>query len=132
MDRLTGPGWVGLHIVVAVCVLLFVPLGLSALRRRRRADSRPATPGHERSAAAAGLAAERAGIALLGFPAGVLGLTAAHFHVAGFGALLLLALAEARFRLLAPAGVAVVGAGFLIGGTAGDVVELFFDGVATA
>jgi len=175
MDRLTGPGWVGLHIVVAVCVVLFVPLALGALGRGRQlvrwwpvvaapavvalAVPRGALAGllclpyllaclavpvvlrRERlvafaaaclPVAAAGLAAERAGVALLGFPAGVLGLTAAHFHVAGFGALLLLALAEARYRLLAPVGVAIVGAGFLVGGTAGDVVELVGAGVLTA
>ncbi|MCY1145500.1 YndJ family transporter [Actinoplanes sp. Pm04-4] len=237
MDRLTGPGWTALHIVVALCVLLFVPLGLGALTRRRRPISRTfdqqtstngqhqltaslndeqppsanshqptaalnggqrvSTNGHQKllasvnnerlivrwwpavavpavvalvlprgvvagvlclpyllacltvpvvlrrerlvafaaaclPVAAVGLVAERGGIALFGFPAGVLGLTAAHFHVAGFGALLLLALAEARFRLVAPVGVAVVGAGFLIGGTAGDVVELVGAGVLTA
>src|SRR5262245_8480967 len=35
MDRLTGPGWVALHIVVAFCLLFFVPLGLGALGRGR-------------------------------------------------------------------------------------------------
>lgn len=83
--------------------------------------------------AAAGLVAERAGYALLGFPPGVLGLTAAHFHVAGFGALLLLSLTTARVpRLLAPAGVAVVGLGFLIGERPGDMVELVGAGLLTA
>jgi hypothetical protein len=88
--------------------------------------------------AAAGLLAERAGYALLGYPAGVLGLTAAHFHVAGFGALLLLSLVPHRAaRLLAPAGVAVVGLGFLVGRTplgerAGDLIELLGAGLLTA
>ncbi|MCO8270457.1 YndJ family transporter [Actinoplanes sp. TRM 88003] len=104
-------------------------LGVPVLLRRERlvAFAAACLP-----VAAAGLAAERAGVALLGFAAGVLGLTAAHFHVAGFGALLLLALAKARYRLLAPVGVAVVGIGFLIGGTPGDVVELVGAGVLTA
>jgi uncharacterized protein (UPF0548 family) len=84
--------------------------------------------------AAAGLLAERAGVALLGFPAGVLGLTAAHFHVAGFGALLLLALLDVRpaARLLAPAGVAVVGLGFLVDGDAGEAIELAGAGLLTS
>jgi uncharacterized protein (UPF0548 family) len=172
MDRLTGPGWMALHVVVAVCVLFFVPLGLGALGRGRRlarwwpavavpvvvALSLPrgpvaallclpylvaclAVPALLRRdrlsafaaaclpVAAAGLAAERGGLNLLGFSSGVLGLTAAHFHVAGFGALLLIALTGTRHRLLAPAGVAVVGLGFLLGRTplgrqAGDVIEL--------
>ncbi len=180
MDRLSGSGWTGLHVVVAVCVLLFVPLGLGALGRGRSltrwwpvlavpavvalALPRGAVAGllgvpyligclavpvvlrRERlvafaaaclPVAAAGLVAERAGVALLGFPAGVLGLTAAHFHVAGFGALLLLSLAGRRGRRLAPAGVALVGAGFLIGRTplgpeAGDLIELLGAGLLTA
>lgn len=81
--------------------------------------------------AAAALAAERAGYALLGFPPGILGLTAAHFHVAGFGAMLLLALTGER-RLLAPAGVAVVGLGFVVGGTTGDLIELLGAGLLSA
>ncbi|MDY7087880.1 MAG: hypothetical protein SYR96_22585, partial [Actinomycetota bacterium] len=36
MDRLSGAGWAGLYAVVAVCVLLFVPLGLGALGHRTR------------------------------------------------------------------------------------------------
>ncbi|MCM4076366.1 YndJ family transporter [Paractinoplanes hotanensis] len=175
MDRLTGPGWAVLHLVVAVCVLLFVPLALGALGRGRQlvrwwpvvavpAAVALALPRGVTAAllclpylaaclavpvvlrqqrlvafaaaclpvAAAGLLAERAGVALLGFPAGVLGLTAAHFHVAGFGALLLLALTRSRYRLPAPVGVAIVGIGFLIGGAAGDVVELVGAGVLTA
>jgi uncharacterized protein (UPF0548 family) len=112
--------------------------------------------------AAAGLMAERAGYALLGYPMGVLGLTAAHFHVAGFGALLLLSLVQHRpaqplspaqflspaqprtpfgllavARLLAPAGVAIVGLGFLAGRTplgeeVGDLIELFGAGLLSA
>ncbi|TDO37225.1 YndJ family transporter [Paractinoplanes brasiliensis] len=166
MDRLSGAGWAGLYAVVAVCVLLFVPLGLGALGHRTRlvrwwpavavpavvAMTLPrgwvagllclpylvacsAVPVLLRRdwlvafaaaclpVAAAGLAAERAGYALLGFPPGILGLTAAHFHVAGFGAMLLLAL-TGEHRLLAPAGVAVVGLGFVVGGTTGDLIEL--------
>ncbi|MET0418727.1 MAG: YndJ family transporter [Actinoplanes sp.] len=181
MDRLTGPGWVGLYVVVAVCVLLFVPLGLGVLGRGRRlvrwwpAAALPAVAAlllprgllagllcvpyllaclagpvvlrRDRTTAfaaaclpvaAAGLAAERAGIDLLGFSPGVLGLTAAHFHVAGFGALLLLSLQQQRAgRTLAPAGVALVGLGFLIGRTplgenTGDLIELLGAGLLTA
>ncbi|MGK5683255.1 YndJ family transporter [Actinoplanes sp. URMC 104] len=186
MDRLSGAGWAGLHLVVAVCVLAFVPLGMGALGRGRRLvrwwpvaavpavvalvlprgevagllcvpylvgclavpvvlrrDRLVAFAGACLPVAAAGLAAERGGVALMGFPAGVLGLTAAHFHVAGFGALLLLALADGHGRLhraarwLAPAGVAVVGVGFLIGRTpvgqeSGDLVELVGAGLLSA
>ncbi|MEV6630270.1 YndJ family transporter [Actinoplanes sp. NPDC051470] len=179
MDRLTGPGWLALHIVVAVGVLLFVPLGLGALGRGRRLArwwpvvavpavvalllprgllaallcvpylaatlAVPVVLRRDRLAAfaaaclpvaASGLLAERGGYALLGYPAGVLGLTAAHFHVAGFGAMLLLSLASARRRWLAPTGVALVGAGFLIGRLfgqhTGDVVELVGAGVLSA
>ncbi|WP_250031190.1 YndJ family transporter [Paractinoplanes maris] len=175
MDRLSATGWVGLHVVVGVCVLLFVPLGLGALGRGRaivrwwpvvavpavialmlprgwgagvlcvpylagclavpialRRDKFVAFAAACLPVAAAGLVAERVGVALLGFPAGVLGLTAAHFHVAGFGALLLLALTDARYRLPAPAGVAVVGLGFLVGDTVGDLVELVGAGVLSA
>ncbi len=193
MDRLTGSGWIGLHLVVAVCVLLFVPLGLGALGRGRRLVrwwpvvavpavlalllprgllagllgvpyllaclAVPVVLRRDRLAAfaaaclpvaAAGLAAERAGYPLLGYPMGVLGLTAAHFHVAGFGALLLLALIEHRptqllaptrpltvARLLAPAGVAIVGLGFLAGRTplgeaVGDLIELLGAGLLSA
>ena len=176
MDRLTGPGWAGLLIVVGVCVLFFVPLGLGALgkgRRLVRAWPFVAVPAvvalllprgwvagllcvpyllatlavpvllrRERlvafaalclPVAAIGMVAERAEWALFGFPAGVLGLTAAHFHVAGFGAMLLLSLTTHRVaRLLAPAGVAVVGIGFLIGERNGDLVELLGAGLLTA
>src|SRR4051794_29960667 len=183
MDRLSGPGWIGLHLVVAVCVLLIVPLGLGVLGRGRRlvrcwpAAAIPAVLAlllprgapaavlclpyltaclavpvvlrRERPAAfaaaclpvaALGLLAERAGVEALGFPLGVLGLTAAHFHVAGFGALLLLSLIDGRHRaarLLAPAGVALVGLGFLVGRTplgepAGDLVELVGAGLLSA
>ena len=193
MDRLTAPGWIGLHIVVAVCVLLLVPLGLTTLGRTglgRRGlglgfrlvrwwpavalpavaalllprgtsagllcvpyliaclavpvllwpDRLAAFAGACLPVAAVGLLAERAGYALLGFPAGVLGLTAAHFNVAGFGALLLLSLTDVRHRVirsLAPAGVAVVGLGFLVGRTslgesAGDLIELVGAGLLTA
>jgi hypothetical protein len=183
MDRLTGSGWAGLHVVVAVCVLLFVPLGLGALGKGRRLvrwwpavavpavaalvlprgllagllcvpylaaclavpavlrrDRLTAFAGACLPVAAAGLVAERAGYALLGYPLGVLGLTAAHFHVAGFGALLLLSLMPARnrnARLLAPAGVAVVGLGFLVGRTplgedVGDLIELLGAGLLSA
>jgi uncharacterized protein (UPF0548 family)/multisubunit Na+/H+ antiporter MnhC subunit len=171
MDHLTGPGWAGLHVVVAVCVLLFVPLGLTVLGRGPRLVrwwpvaavpavvalvvprgpaaallclpylivclAVPVVLRRDRLAAfaaaclpvaAAGLLAERAGYELLGFPLGVLGLTAAHFHVAGFGAMLLLSLTEARLRFLAPLGIAVVGAGFFIG----DAVELVGAGLLTA
>ncbi|WP_203786231.1 YndJ family transporter [Paractinoplanes rishiriensis] len=177
MDRLTAPGWLGLYLVVAVCLLLFVPLGLGALGRGRwlvrwwpvvavpavvallmprgvgagvlcvpylmaclavpvvlRRERLAAFAGACLPVAAVGLVAERAGVALLGFPAGVLGLTAAHFHVAGFGALLLLALLDARpaARLLAPVGVAVVGFGFLVDGDAGEAVELVGAGMLTS
>ncbi|GAB2585858.1 hypothetical protein Aab01nite_52350 [Paractinoplanes abujensis] len=174
MDRLTGPGWAGLYVVVAVCVLLFVPLGLGALGGRAERVHRlralvvrwwpvvavpavvamvlprgwaagllcvpylvgccvvPLVVWRDRlvafaaaclPVAAAGLAAERAGYALLGFPPGILGLTAAHFHVAGFGAMVLLALTDER-KVLAPAGVGLVGVGFLVGGQTGDLIEL--------
>ncbi|GAB1693362.1 YndJ family transporter [Krasilnikovia sp. M28-CT-15] len=183
MDRLTGPGWVGLHVVVAVCVALFVPLGLGVLGQGRglarwwpavalpavtalflprgvfaallcvpylvaclavpvvlRRDRLVAFAAACLPVAAVGLVAERAGRTLLGFPVDVLGLTAAHFHVAGFGALLLLSLVDVRHRgpgRLAPAAVAVVGLGFLIGRTplgedAGDVVELLGAGLLSA
>jgi uncharacterized protein (UPF0548 family) len=181
MDRLTGPGWAGLYLVVALCVLLFVPLGLGALGRGRRLVRSwlwPAAPAvaalllprgwlagllcvpyliaclavpvvlrRDRLAAfaaaclpvaAVGLLAERAGYPLLGYPMGVLGLTAAHFHVAGFGALLLLSLIRHRpARLLAPAGVAIVGLGFLVGRTplgegTGDLIELLGAGLLSA
>jgi hypothetical protein len=123
-------GLLGLPYLVAC---LAVPL---VLRRDRLAAFAAACL----PVAAAGLVAERAGIALLGFPAGVLGLTAAHFHVAGFGALLLLSLVDVRHRAarrLAPTGVAVVGLGFLIGrtplgSTAGDLVELVGAGLLSA
>ncbi|MFG1605143.1 YndJ family transporter [Actinoplanes sp. NPDC049265] len=171
MDRLTGPGWAGVHVVVAVAVLLFVPLGLQILGRGDRLVrwwpvaagpavvalllprgpvaallgvpyliaclAVPVVLRRDRPAAfaaaclpvaAAGLLAERAGYQLFGFPLGVLGLTAAHFHVAGFGAMLLLALARPRLRFLAPLGIAVVGAGFFIG----DAVELVGAGLLTA
>ena len=211
MDRLTGPGWIGLHLVVAVCVLLFVPLGLGALGRGRRLtrwwpmvavpavlalllprglptgllgvpyllaclavpvvlrrDWLAAFAAACLPVAAAGLVAERAGYELLGYPMGVLGLTAAHFHAAGFGALLLLSFLQPRpsrhlapaqvaapaqvrapapfrgpawllraARLLAPAGVGVVGLGFLTGRTplgeeAGDLIELLGAGLLSA
>ncbi|GIM88612.1 YndJ family transporter [Paractinoplanes toevensis] len=183
MDRLTGPGWVGLHLVVAVCVLSFVPLGLGALGRGGRLVrwwpvvavpavvalllprgvvagllcvpylvgclAVPVVVRRDRlvafaaaclPVAAAGLLAERAGVALLGFPLGVLGLTAAHFHVAGFGALLLVSLVDHRHRaarLLVPAGVAVVGLGFLAGRTplgqdVGDLIELVGAGLLSS
>lgn len=176
MDRLTGPGWAGLLIVVGVCVLFFVPLGLGALNRGRRlvrAWPLVAVPAvialllprgwiagvlcvpyllatlavpvilrRERlvafaaaclPVAAIGMLAERAGWALFGFPAGVLGLTAAHFHVAGFGALLLLSLTTHRVaRLLAPVGVAIVGIGFLVGERIGELIELLGAGLLTA
>ncbi|GIF17303.1 hypothetical protein BJ973_009735 [Actinoplanes tereljensis] len=183
MDRLTESGWVGLHVVVAVCVLSFVPLGLGALGRGRRLVRWWPTAAVPAVAAlvlprgllagllcvpyllacllvpvvlrreplvafaaaclpvaAVGLLAERAGVTLLGFPLGVLGLTAAHFHVAGFGALLLVSLVDARHRaarLLAPAGVALVGLGFLAGRTplgqdAGDLIELVGAGLLTS
>jgi hypothetical protein len=169
-------------VAVAVCVLLFVPLGLGALGRSRRLvrwwpvvalpavvalvlprgllagllcvpylaaclavqvvlrrDRLAAFAAGCLPVAAAGLVAERSGYALLGFPAGVLGLTAAHFHVAGFGALLLLSLSVRAPvpRTLAPAGVAVVGLGFLIGRTplgegAGDLIELIGAGLLSA
>ncbi|MBL7255811.1 YndJ family transporter [Paractinoplanes lichenicola] len=174
MDRLSGSGWVGLYVVVAVCVLLFVPLGLGALDRGAKivrwwpAVAAPAVVAmalprgwvagllcvpyllaccvvpvvlrRERlvafaaaclPVAAAGLAAERAGYALLGFPPGILGLTAAHFHVAGFGAMLLLALTNER-KILAPGGVALVGIGFLVGGQTGDLIELLGAGLLSA
>jgi uncharacterized protein (UPF0548 family) len=191
MDRLSGSGWVGLHVVVAVCVLTFVPLGLGVLGRGRWLvrwwpaaavpavvalllprgavagllslpylaatlavptalwrDRANAAAGLGRGwgmgfavaclpVAAVGLVGERGGISLLGFSSGVLGLTAAHFHVAGFGALLLVSLARGPARLLAPAGVALVGLGFLVGRTAlgaaaGDLVELVGAGVLSA
>lgn len=183
MDRLSTSGWVGLHVVVAVCVLLFVPLGLGALGKGRRParwwpvvavpavvalllprglpagllcvpylvaclgvpvmlrrDRPVAFAATCLPVAAAGLMAERAGYALLGYPLGVLGLTAAHFHVAGFGALLLLSLVPSRHRavrLLAPAGVAIVGLGFLVGRTplgegVGDLIELLGAGLLSA
>ncbi|MBM2620606.1 YndJ family transporter [Actinoplanes sp. LDG1-06] len=175
MDRLSGAGWVGLHAVVAVCVLLFVPLGLGALGRAGRLarwwpvvavpavvamvvprglgaallcvpylvaccavpvllrrDRLVAFAAACLPVAAAGLLAERGGYALLGFPPGILGLTAAHFHVAGFGALLLLALLSDQNRYLAPAGVAIVGFGFVVGGETGDLIELLGAGVLSA
>ncbi|BFU43454.1 YndJ family transporter [Krasilnikovia sp. MM14-A1004] len=181
MDRLTASGWVGLHLVVGACVVLFVPLGLGVLGRGRGlvrwwpAASLPAVAALLLSrgvlagllcvpylvgclavpvvlrrdrlvafaaaclpVAAVGLLAERAGIDLLGFTTDVLGLTAAHFHVAGFGALLLLSLVDHRTaRRLAPAGVALVGVGFLVGRTAlgedvGDLIELLGAGLLSA
>ncbi|GLY02836.1 YndJ family transporter [Actinoplanes sp. NBRC 101535] len=195
MDRLSDTGWTGLHLVVAVCVVLFVPLGLGVLGRGRtlarawllvavpavialalprgvvagalsvpylaacclvpvvlRRDRLTAFAAACLPVAAIGLVAERAGVELLGFPAGVLGLTAAHFHVAGFGAMLLLSLNRAAGRapgharegkaagtanVLGPIGVAVVGVGFLIGRTplgeqAGDLVELLGAGLLSA
>ena len=173
MDRLSGAGWAGLYVVVAVCLLVIVPLGLGVLGKRvrwwpavavpaavalllprgwgagllcvpylvgtlvvpvmLRRDRLAAFAGACLPVAAAGLVAERAAYPLMGFVPGVLGLTAAHFHVAGFGALLLLSLTTARLpRLLAPAGVAVVGLGFLIGERPGDMVELLGAGLLTA
>ncbi|MEU4240548.1 YndJ family transporter [Actinoplanes sp. NPDC026619] len=185
MDHLSGPGWAGLHLVVALCVLTFVPLGLGALSPEKlglgrllvrwwpavavpaagslllprgavaallcvpylvaclavpvalRRDRLVAFAAACLPVAAAGLLAERAGVTLLGFPLGVLGLTAAHFHVAGFGALLLVSLARGPARFLAPAGVAVVGLGFLAGRTplgqdAGDLIELIGAGLLSA
>ncbi|WP_203822713.1 YndJ family transporter [Paractinoplanes ferrugineus] len=126
-------GWVaGLLCVPYLAGCLAVPVVLR--RERLTAFAAACLP-----VAAVGLLAERAGVALFGFPAGVLGLTAAHFHVAGFGALLLITLTGSRrwWRFLAPVGVAVVGAGFLAGRTplgqrAGDVVELAGAAVLTA
>ena len=172
MDQLSGTGWVGLHVVVAMCVLVFVPLGLGALGKSARwwplvsfpavvslvvpsgwvagllcvpyligclvvpvllrRDKLLAFAAACLPVAAAGLLAERAGYALLGFPPGVLGLTAAHFHVAGFGAMLLLALQTDVNRYLAPAGVAIVGLGFVVGGETGDLIELLGAGVLSA
>ncbi|MEV6494616.1 YndJ family transporter [Actinoplanes sp. NPDC051633] len=185
VDRLTGTGWVALHLVVAVCVLSFGPLGLGVLGRGRPAlrlvkwwpvAAVPAVVALllPRGAiagllcvpylvaclaapvvlrrgwlaafaaaclpvAAVGLLAERSGYALLGYPAGVLDLTAAHFHVAGFGALLLISLTvdNRRSPVLAPAGVALVGAGFLagrtpLGETTGDLIELLGAGLLSA
>ncbi len=183
VPSLSDPGWTALHLVVALCVLTFVPLGLSALGRGRRLvhwwpaaaipavvalslprglpaallcvpyllaclavplvlrhRALPAFAALCLPVAAAGLLAERGGYDVLGFEAGVLGLTAAHFHVAGFGALLLLALAQPVRRVaraLAPAGVALVGLGFLVGRTplgqhTGDLIELLGAGLLTS
>lgn len=78
--------------------------------------------------AAGSLTAERAGYSLLGFDAGVLALTAAHFHYAGFAVATLagLALVRAPGRLsvlgavAVPAGTALVALGHF----AGRAVEL--------
>lgn len=75
------------------------------------------------SVAALSLVAERAGVALLGFPLAVHGLTVAHFHFAGFAAALLAGLtaqaAPARSAVLGalavPAGTVVVAVGHFTG-----------------
>lgn len=94
--------------------------------------------------AAIALVANRGGLRLFGFEPGVLALTVAHFHVAGFGALLLLVLLASAepsrstrlASVAAPLGVSLVGVGFLFGRVAGeragDGVELAGAAVLTA
>ncbi|MFI7586855.1 YndJ family transporter [Spongisporangium articulatum] len=94
--------------------------------------------------AALALVANRDDWELFGFSTGLLALTVAHFHVAGFGALLLLALlARAEPGPLATAagrvaigGVVLVAAGFLAGAwfdqRFGDAVELVGAALLTA
>jgi hypothetical protein len=88
---------------------------LAALRGLRWLSRRDTSVTREMAAAFAGVAllvaaqslvAERAGVPLLGFDAGTLGLTVAHFHFAGYAAVLLAGLTAQR----APGRVAYAGA----------------------
>ncbi|MFC7535651.1 YndJ family protein [Actinoplanes sp. GCM10030250] len=90
--------------------------------------------------AASALVAERAGHRLLGFEMGVLALTVAHFHFAGFAAALIAGLhrrvSPGRWAdvaaLTVPAGTLLVLGGYLTGEAAGEFVELAGAVVLTA
>lgn len=130
-----GAGAVLAVLPYALACALVTALGLArALRWLRGARPDPVaevvalTAAGSLSVAGLSLVWERAGVPLLGFDLEVLALTVAHFHFAGFAAVLLAGLtaqaapcrAAVTGALAVPAGTAVVGAGWFLG----EAVEL--------